>query len=77
MTLDTSGNLLVGNTTSASTTTPITISTGGTYGTSLLTGMKVLAFDSSGTRHGMGIISGALYLNVGDAVTGIAFGIAK
>ena len=77
MTLDTSGNLLVGNTTETSTTTPVRISSGGTYGTTLLNGMKVLAFDSvSGTKHGMGIIAGALYLNTGDS-TNITFGISN
>jgi hypothetical protein len=74
MTLDASGNLLVGQQTGASTTTPIRISSGGTYGTTLLNGIKVAAFDAGGTLHGMGVISGSLYLNTTDATTVLAFG---
>jgi hypothetical protein len=76
MTLNASGNLLVGNTTEASTATPVKLSTGGTYGTSLQTGMKVMAFESGATNHGMGIVSGLLYLNTGDTAN-IGFGIAN
>jgi hypothetical protein len=76
MTLNASGNLLVGNTTETSTATPVKLSTGGTYGTSLQTGMKVMAFESGATNHGMGIVSGLLYLNTGDNAN-IGFGIAN
>ena len=71
---DSSGNFLVGQQTSASTTTPIRISSGGTYGTTLLNGIKVAAYDAGGTLHGMGVISGSLYLNTTDASTVVAFG---
>ena len=67
---DSSGNLLVGGTTGTSTTTPIRISSGGTYGTTYANGTKFVAYDDGGTtRHGMGVISGVLYLNANDAST--------
>jgi len=72
MTLNASGNLSLGNTTAASTTTPISISLGGTYGTTLANGTKIKLFDNGSVAHGIGAISGNLYLNTNDA-TDITF----
>jgi len=74
MTLDASGNLLVGAQTGASTTTPIRISSGGTYGTTFQNGIKFAAYDDGSARHGVGVNTGILYLNTSDASTVIAFG---
>jgi hypothetical protein len=57
------GKLLLGNTTSTGTTNPITLSTGGTYGTAISNGWKLRAYeDSSGNIAGVGISSTAVYL---------------
>ena len=66
-----SGNLQLGSTTASSTTTPITLNTGGTYGTTLLNGIKIKMFDDGTTVHGLGVIAGNLYLNATDAATKI------
>ena len=66
-----SSNLQLGSTTASSTTTPITLNTGGTYGTTLLNGIKIKMFDDGTTVHGLGVIAGNLYLNATDAATKI------
>ena len=66
-----SGNLQLGSTTASSTTTPITLNMGGTYGTTLLNGIKIKMFDDGTTVHGLGVIAGNLYLNATDAATKI------
>jgi hypothetical protein len=42
---------------------------GGTYGTTLLNGIKIKMFDDGTTFHGLGVIAGNLYLNATDAAT--------
>jgi hypothetical protein len=64
-----SSNLQLGSTTASSTTTPITLNMGGTYGTTLLNGIKIKMFDDGTTFHGLGVIAGNLYLNATDAAT--------
>jgi hypothetical protein len=64
-----SGNILIGNNTSSATTTPIYLSLGGTYGTTLANGIKVKLYESGGVSHGLGVIAGNLYLNTTDALT--------
>ena len=59
-------NLNIGNTTQTSTTTPVNISLGGTFGTTLANGTKIKVFDNSTVAHGIGVISGNLYLNTND-----------
>jgi hypothetical protein len=66
-----SGNLQLGSTTASSTTTPITLNMGGTYGTTLLNGIKIKMFDDGTTVHGLGVIAGNLYLNATDGATKI------
>jgi hypothetical protein len=63
------GNLQLGSTTASSTTTPITLNMGGTYGTTLLNGIKIKMFDDATTVHGLGVIAGNLYLNATDGST--------
>ena len=64
-----SSNLQLGTTTASSTTTPITLNMGGTYGTTLLNGIKIKMFDDGTTLHGLGVIAGNLYLNATDGAT--------
>jgi hypothetical protein len=66
-------NLNIGNTTQTSTTTPVNISLGGTFGTTLANGTKIKLFDNSTVAHGIGVISGNLYLNTNDSTTEITF----
>jgi len=66
-----SSSVSLGNTTAASTTTPINISLGGTFGTTLANGTKIKVFESGGTAHGVGVIAGNLYLNTNDGSTDI------
>ena len=64
-----SSNLQLGSTTASSTTTPITLNMGGTYGTTLLNGIKIKMYDDGTTFHGLGVIAGNLYLNATDGST--------
>jgi hypothetical protein len=64
-----SGNILIGNNTASATTTPVYLSTGGTYGTTLANGIKIKLFESGIVSHGIGVISGNLYLNTTDSTT--------
>jgi hypothetical protein len=66
-----SSNVSLGNNTATSTTTPINISLGGTFGTTLANGTKIKLFDNGTVAHGIGVISGNLYLNTNDSATDI------
>ena len=68
------GNVLLGSIASGvSTTTPLTLSLGGTYGTTVSNGIKLPIYEGGGIRHGLGAIAGNLYLATTDNTTVMSF----
>jgi hypothetical protein len=61
------GNISIGNLTSTATATPINLSLGGTYGTTLANGIKVRVYQDSSGSMGLGMNASNFYLNTTDS----------
>lgn len=67
------GSVQLGALTATSTTTPLLLGAGGTYGTSLGNGYKLAAYNDGTNTYGIGVNASRLYLGASDSGTAVAF----
>jgi hypothetical protein len=67
--LKSTGHLLLGNLTSTTSATPISINLGGTYSTTINTAPKLVLYDSGSVQYGIGVAASTLFYTVPAAVS--------